>query len=113
MTLVALTRARAKFSEAEREPGRLQAARLRAAQRVLTRAKAGVSMRARAHQDKQINQARLAMVEASDNLESKFSVKSRGVGLELLAMDDESAVLGKVDGNTREHKPRPPGMRLH
>ena len=52
-------------------------------------------------------------VEASDNLESKFSVKSRGVGLELLAMDDESAVLGKVDGNTREHKPRPPGMRLH
>lgn len=108
---VALTRARARFSEAEREPGRLQAARLRAAQRVLSRAKKGVSMVARAHQDKQINEARRAMEEASLALQEKFPMRSSGTALELVAMDEEEVGAVRSDVQRREHRPRP-GMRF-
>lgn len=106
---VALARARARFSEAESEPGRFRAARIRSAQRVLTRAKRGVSMVAKASQDQAIRKARQAMVDASFRLAKAFPV-----GEVEVAEPDGEEVAGEMlpDSTLMEMRPRP-RMRLH
>ena len=106
---VALGRARARFSEAESEPGRFRAARIRSAQRRLSRAKKGVSMAAKAHQERTIREARQAMVEASERLAGAFPAAPKVT--QESEMDDG---VGEMlpDSTLVELRPRP-RMRLH
>lgn len=109
---VTLDRARARFSMAERETGRFRAARLRSAQRALTRAKKGVSMAAKAHQDKQIREARRAMVDATLNLDKSFYMTR----IEVFPTEEEGSKSSggerQCDSNRRELRPSPT-MRPH
>jgi hypothetical protein len=102
---VALDRARARFSMAERETGRFQAARLRSAQRVLTRARKGVSIVARAHQDKQIREARRAMVDAALHVEKAFYMTRIEVFPTEEEVSDSSGGERQCDSNRRELRP--------
>ena len=106
---VALGRARAKHSEAESTPCRFHAARIRSAQRVLSRAKKGVSMVAKTHQEKQIREARHAMIEGALRLMKAFPMGS------IEAPEPEiEEVMGETlpDSTAVELRPRP-RMRLH
>lgn len=107
---VALTRARAKFSEAETDTSRLREARIRSAQRALTRAKKGVSMVAGARYEKKINAARREMVAARTHLMSVFPVSAFEALVhenELAAPATLGAQAGAVARELRPHGPRP------
>jgi hypothetical protein len=106
---VALGRARAKFSEAESEPGRFRAARIRSAQRRLSRAKKGVSMAAKAHQEKAIGGARRAMAEATLRLAKAFPVGAMEAKEPEVPETVEETL---PDSTLMELRPRP-RMRLH
>lgn len=110
---VGLDRARARFSMAEREAGRFREARLRSAQRVLTRAKKGVSMVAKAHQDKNIREARRAMIDARLHLEKTFYMSRIDlIPTERVLPEGKGGGERQSDSNRRELRPSS-SMRPH
>jgi hypothetical protein len=106
---VTLDRARARFSMVEKEPGRFRAARLRSAQRVLARAKKGVSMVAKANQEKKIRNSRQIMIEAAKHLGKAFPIEALEIQKPELNPDGGEVL---PDSTMMELRPRP-RMRLH